>query len=275
MATRMKKGDILAASAGAILALVFLLPMVYTVVSSVKPLPEILRVPFQWIPRTVQLSNFTEPLIYGRFGRYFLNSIIVAIAVTAAELFFSSLAGFSLAKYRYRGRTIFFTAILAVMIVPIETIIVPLGIIVRAFGLMNSYSGLIIPVAITPFGVFWMRQFFLTLPNDYIEAARVDGMREFQIFRSIAWPMAGPAVFALLIFAFMGNWNSFIWPLVVARADAFRTIPVGLVSFQEEFGTSWHYLFAMSVLAIIPTAFIFIAFRKRLLHGLAMIGIKG
>ena len=260
---------------GSALALVFFIPILYTVLSAIKPIEEIFTIPVRWIPSRIALGNFVEPMIYGRFDRYFLNSIIVAVAVTCSAVFFCSLGGFSLAKYDFRGRRALFVGVLITMMVPIETILVPLAIIVKKVGMMNSLAGLIVPVAITPFGVFWMRQYLVTLPNDYIDAARIDGLGEFQIFWHMILPLSAPAVGALAIFTFMGNWNSFIWPLIVTKRDVLRTIPVGLVAFHDEYGTFYHYMFAMATLAILPTAVIFGVLRNRLIKGLAMVGIKG
>ena len=259
----------------AIIALMFLFPMVYTVISSLKPLEDITSVPMRWIPREIRLRNFIEPFVEKNFGIYFLNSIFVTVTVTFSSLFFCSLAGYSLTKFDYKGRNFFFILVLMTMMVPIEITIVPLAIIVRKLGWMNSYPGLIVPVAITPFGIFWMRQFMITIPKDYAEAGRIDGLSEFGIFMKLILPLCKPALGALAIFTFMGNWNSLIWPLIVASKDQYRTITVGLVAFEGEFFTPYNHLFAMSVVAVLPTLVIFLILRTKLIKGLAMVGIKG
>lgn len=259
----------------AIIALMFLFPMVYTVISSLKPLEDITSVPMRWIPREIRLRNFIEPFVEKNFGIYFLNSIFVTVTVTFSSLFFCSLAGYSLTKFDYKGKNFFFILVLMTMMVPIEITIVPLAIIVRKLGWMNSYPGLIVPVAITPFGIFWMRQFMITIPKDYAEAGRIDGLSEFGIFMKLILPLCKPALGALAIFTFMGNWNSLIWPLIVASKDQYRTITVGLVAFEGEFFTPYNHLFAMSVVAVLPTLVIFLILRTKLIKGLAMVGIKG
>lgn len=259
----------------AIMALMFLFPMVYTVISSLKPLEDITSIPMRWIPRKIRLQNFIEPFAVKNFGIYFLNSIFVTVTVTFSSLFFCSLAGYSLAKFDYKGRNFFFILVLMTMMVPIEITIVPLAIIVRKLGWMNSYAGLIVPVAITPFGIFWMRQFMITIPKDYAEAGRIDGLSEFGIFMKLILPLCKPALGALAIFTFMGNWNSLIWPLIVASRDQYRTITVGLLAFEGEFFTPYNHLFAMSVVAVLPTLVIFLILRTKLIKGLAMVGIKG
>jgi len=259
----------------AIIALMFLFPMVYTVISSLKPLEDITSVPMRWIPREIRLRNFIEPFIEKNFGIYFFNSAFVTVTVTFSSLFFCSLAGYSLTKFDYKGKNFFFILVLMTMMVPIEITIVPLAIIVRKLGWMNSYPGLIVPVMITPFGIFWMRQFMITIPKDYAEAGRIDGLSEFGIFMKLILPLCKPALGALAIFTFMGNWNSLIWPLIVASKDQYRTITVGLVAFEGEFFTPYNHLFAMSVVAVLPTLVIFLILRTKLIKGLAMVGIKG
>lgn len=259
----------------AIMALMFLFPMVYTVISSLKPLEDITSVPMRWIPREIRLRNFIEPFVEKNFAIYFFNSAFVTVTVTLSSLFFCSLAGYSLAKFDYKGRNFFFILVLMTMMVPIEITIIPLAIIVRKLGWMNSYAGLIVPVAITPFGIFWMRQFMITIPKDYAEAGRIDGLSEFGIFMKLILPLCKPALAALAIFTFMGNWNSLIWPLIVASRDQYRTITVGLVAFEGEYFTPYNHLFAMSVLAVLPTVVIFLILRTKLIKGLAMVGIKG
>ena len=195
--------------------------------------------------------------------------------VTLVSVFVGSLAGYSLAKFEYRGKNFFFVLVLLTMMVPIEVTMVPLAIIVKNLGWMDSYAGLIVPVLISPFGVFWIRQFILTLPNDYADAARIDGKGEFGLFVKIILPLCTPALGALTIFTFMGNWNSLVWPMIVATRQELRTIPVGLVAFEGEFTTLWNELFAMSVAAVMPTLVFFLFLRGKLIKGMAMVGIKG
>ncbi len=258
-----------------ILAIAFVVPMIYTLVSSLKPRDEIFEFPIRWIPQHVNLANFVGPFRKLHFGLYMENSIIVASAVALASLVFCSMAGYSLAKFDYRGRNTLFISVLLTMMLPIEITIVPLALVVRFLGLMNTRLGLILPVMITPLGVFWMRQFLLTLPDDYVDAARIDGLGELLIFWRVVMPMSLPALGALSIFTFMTNWNSLIWPLIVATRDVTRTFPVGLVAMIGEYDTMWNELFAMAVVAAAPTLIVFLILRGRLIQGMAMVGIKG
>ncbi len=259
----------------ALLAFVFLVPMLYTAISSLKPLSEIFEFPIRWIPRHIRLQNFTEPFAKRDFGIFFINSILVAVIVTLVSVFVGSLGGYSLAKFEYRGKNFLFALVLLTMMVPIEVTMVPLAIIVKNLGWMDTYAGLIVPMLITPFGVFWIRQFILTLPNDYADAARIDGKGELGLFVKIILPLCTPALGALTIFSFMGNWNSLVWPMIVATRQELRTIPVGLVAFEGEFTTLWNELFAMSVVAVLPTLIFFLILRGKVIKGMAMVGIKG
>ena len=259
----------------AVLAFLFVVPMVYVVISSLKPLDQIFEFPIRWIPRTVSWDNFVEPMVGKRFYIYFINSTFVAGTVTATSLFFSSLAGYSLAKMDFKGRNGLFVLVLMTMMLPIEVTMVPLAIIIRHMGMMNTYWGLIVPVMISPFAIFWMRQFMITVPNDYADAGRIDGVSEFGIFYRLILPLATPALGALAIFSFMTNWNSLIWPLIVATKTSIRTVPVAIIQFEGEFFSLWNELYAMAVISVLPTLIFFLILRGRLIRGMAMVGIKG
>jgi len=258
-----------------ILAAIFIVPMLYTFISSLKSTGDIFIIPIQWIPKRINWPNFTVPFVEKNFGTYFMNSLIVAVCVTVSSLFFSSLAGYSLAKFEYKGRNALFVIVLITMMIPIEVTIVPLAIIVSNLGWMNSYQGLIIPLLVSPFAIFWMRQFIITLPKDYAEAGRIDGYGEFAIFLKLIMPLCQPALGALAIFTYMGNWNSLIWPMIVASKDRFKTLPVGLVGMQSLEWTPFGEIFAMAVVALIPTLIFFLILRERLIKGMAMVGVKG
>ena len=258
-----------------ILAAVFIVPMLYMLISSFKTTGDIFVIPIQWIPRRINWANFTVPFAEKNFGIYFMNSIIVAVSVTVSSLFFSSLAGYSLAKFDYRGRKALFVVVLITMMIPIEVTIVPLAIIVSNLGWMNSYQGLIIPLLVSPFAIFWMRQFIITLPKDYAEAGRIDGYGEFAIFLKLIMPLCQPALGALAIFTYLGNWNSLIWPMIVASKERFKTLPVGLVGLQSMEWTPFGEIFAMAVVALVPTLIFFLTLRERLIKGMAMVGVKG
>jgi ABC-type glycerol-3-phosphate transport system permease component len=258
-----------------VLGFLYIVPVAYTLITSVKPLAMVFEFPIRWIPREIRLANYWRPLVEENFYLFFFNSFISAISVTAGAMVFGSMAGYSLAKFRYPGRDLFFIFVLLVMIVPIEVIIVPLSIVVKNLGLINTLGGLILPLFITPMSVFWMRQYLLTIPSDYCEAARVEGVGEIALFFRIILPMCLPALGALAIFSFMTNWNALMWPMVVTSSKAVRTVPVAIVNFVSEYDAIWNELFAMSVLSILPLLILFFFARERLIEGMAIGGLKG
>jgi multiple sugar transport system permease protein len=258
-----------------VLAFLYFTPILYTFITSLKPLSQVFEFPIRWIPREIRLENYWRPIIEKEFYIYFRNSFISAFSVTVGAMILGSMAGYSLAKFQYPGRNLFFSIILLVMIVPIEVNIVPLSIVVRTLRLTNNLGGLILPLLITPMSVFWMRQYLITIPSDYCEAARVEGVGEIDLFFQIILPMCMPALGALAIFSFMSNWNSLMWPMVVTSAKVVRTVPVAIVGFIGEYEADWNELFAMSVLSIIPLLILFLFARDRLIQGMAIGGLKG
>jgi multiple sugar transport system permease protein len=255
--------------------IVMLVPMIWMISTAFKPLDQVFAIPIQWIPREFHFENFTLPFQQRPFFRYFINSGIVAVVVTFTNLFFSSLAAFGLAKYNFPGRKIIFILILSVMMLPIEVRVVPLFLLVRALGLVDTYLGLIVPASITAFGVFIMHQFLVTLPTEYIEAGRIDGLSEFGIFLKIVLPLSKPALSALTIFVFLDSWNDYFWPLVATSTDSIRTLPLGLALFENIYFTQYNQVMAVSLLVTLPVLIVFLIMQKRFIEGMVMSGIKG
>ena len=190
-------------------------------------------------------------------------------------LFFDSLVGYTLAKYNFRGREIVFIAILSTLMIPTEMLIIPWYMMSREFGWIDTYWGIAFPGLMTGFGTFLMRQFFMSLPDELIEAARIDGWSEFAIWWKIAMPLVIPALSALAIFHFLGNWTAFLWPLIITNDPDMYTIPVGLASFNGENETNWEIVMTASCLATIPTLFVFIILQKYIIKGIMLAGLKG
>lgn len=257
-----------------VIAIFFLLPLAYSVSSSLKLLKDVFSFPMQWIPSEVHLENFIEPFIKGNFTRYFLNSIFIAVVVTLSSVFFCSLAGYSLTKFRYPGREAVFILILSTAFLPVQVTLIPLYILVRKLGWLNTYRGLIIPVSLSTFATFLMRQFFSTIPNEYIDAAKIDGCSEFGIFFRIVLPMSKPALAALIIYVFVGSWGSFIYPFVIVSKDNLRPMPVGLLMFFEEFVIVYNQLIAMALLSILPVIIMLLFSQKLLIRAMVMSGLK-
>ncbi|HET8579399.1 MAG TPA: carbohydrate ABC transporter permease [Nitrospiraceae bacterium] len=256
-------------------AAAIVVPLAYSMSSSFKTAGEVFQTPIRWIPRVWHTENYTEPFRSRPFGRFFLNSVIVATTSTALNLLVSSLAGYSLAKFRFRGRNLLFGIVLGSLMLPIQVTIVPLYLVTRSLGWINTYQGLILPTAVTGFGIFLMRQYILTIPDDFREAARIDGAGELFIFLNIILPLAAPAFFSLGILHFLASWESFMWPLVIANRDEIRPLAIGLVMFEQEFYTAYPQLFAMSLASMFPLLAVFVVFQRRILEGMILSGLKG
>lgn len=254
---------------------IFMIPLLYMISTSFKLPNEVFELPIQWIPDTLRLENYILPLQEKPFARWFFNSAFVATCVTILVVLTSSLAGYSFAKFDYPGRDILFMFILATFMIPLEAMIVPLFILVKDLGWLNTYTGLIVPAGGSAFGVFLMRQHMLAMPDELIEAARIDGASEVRIFFSVVLPVNQTAISALAIFAFMWNWNSFLYPLLVANDDAYRTLPIGLASFESAYSTNYPQLMAVSFLAMLPILILFLILQNKFIDSMALSGVKG
>ncbi len=190
-------------------------------------------------------------------------------------LFFDALIGYTLAKFEFRGRNLVFIAILTTLMIPTEMLVVPWYVMAKNFGWLNSYWGIMFPGLMTGFGVFLMRQFFMGVPDEYIQAARIDGLGEFAIFWQVALPLVTPALSALAIFTFLGNWTAFLWPLIVTSDRGLYTLPVGLASFSGENLTQWELVMAGATIATLPTLIVFIVFQRYIIRGVVLAGLKG
>jgi multiple sugar transport system permease protein len=258
-----------------LLSIFMLLPFAFALTSSIKPEAEVFAVPIRWLPSEPQWQNYVRPFDRN-FGRYFLNSTIVALVQTLSPLLLCSMAGYSLAKFSYPGRQLVFFFILSTIMLPSQVTLVPSFIIVKELGWVNTYLGLVVPGLATTFGTFLMRQFLLSVPGEYVDAARIDGASEPRIYWNIILPMCRPALSALAIFSFTGSWNSFLWPLVIVNQDEMRTVPLGIVFYIGE-GRVPEYgqLLAVAVLATLPVLALFAVMQREFIRGAAMSGLKG
>lgn len=251
-----------------------LFPLLWALASSLKANTEIFVIPMQWIPKKLHWENYIMPFQEKSFTRYFANSFFAAFTTMFLSLFVSSLAGYSLAKYNYFGKNYVFLGILSTMMLPVQVILVPLYLVVRNLGWLDSYAGLIIPQAITAFGIFLMRQHILTIPDDYIDAARIDGSSEFGIYWRVILPMSKSALSALAIFSFLGSWDSFLWPLVVVTKNNMRTLPLGISLFFTEYSSVYNQALAVAITIMIPVLIVFILMEKQFVEGLTRSGLK-
>jgi multiple sugar transport system permease protein len=266
-------GNFLALLLLALGGVVMVLPFVWMVLTSLKPFPEIFQLRF--FPQEPTLDNYRQVLRETGFLRWFWNSLLVATITTLSVLFFDSLAGYTLARLRFPGKDLVFLLILSTLMVPTEMLVIPWYVMSAEKGWINTYWGLLFPGLMTAFGVFLMRQFFLTLPQDLFDAARMDGLSEFGVFWRIGFPLVRPALAALGIFTFLGNWNAFLWPLIVIQTPDMRTLPVGIALFSGEAGTAWNLIMAASSLAVLPVLLVFFFFQRQIIEGVVLTGVKG
>jgi multiple sugar transport system permease protein len=250
-------------------------PFIWMVLGSIKTTGELRQVPPTWLPQNPILSNYTDLLDRLNFGRFFLNSTIVAAAVTAGNVIFCSMLGYALAKLSFPGKRVLFAVVLGTLMVPAIVTFMPLFVLVANLNLVNTHAGLILPFLVGAFGVFLMRQFIGGIPDELLDAARVDGAGEHYIFWRIVMPLCGPAIATLTILTFLSSWNSFLWPLVVATSEDMYTLPVAIALFatgQQE--TNIALLMAGSVVVIVPVLIVFILLQRYFTQGIAMTGIK-
>lgn len=254
-------------------SLVMLLPFLWMLLTSLKPFPELFALRF--LPQEPTLDNYRQVLEQTGFPRWFLNSLLVASATTASVLFFDSLAGYTLARLRFPGKNLVFLLILSTLMVPTEMLVIPWYVMSAERGWTDTYWGLLFPGLMSAFGVFLLRQFFTTLPQDLFDAARIDGLSEFGVFLRVGLPLVRPALAALGIFTFLGNWNAFLWPLIVVQRPEMRTVPVGVALFSGEAGTAWNLIMAASSLAVLPVLLVFLFAQRQIVEGAVLTGVKG
>ncbi|WP_118136970.1 carbohydrate ABC transporter permease [Oceanicella sp. SM1341] len=269
---RIRPGRIITWTLLMIGGLLMITPLLFMFSTSLKPASQIYDL--RLIPASPTLANYAEVLSDGRFLRWFLNSSFVAITVTAANCFFDSLVGYTLAKFRFRGRQVVFIAILSTLMIPTEMLVIPWYLMSAQFGWLDSYWGIMFPGMMTAFGTFLMKQFFETVPDDFLEAARIDGLNEFTIWWRIAMPLVTPALSALAIFTFLGNWTAFFWPLIVTTSKELYTLPVGLTSFAVEQAIQWEKIMTGAALATLPTLALFLALQRFIVRGVMLAGLK-
>lgn len=257
-------------------AIVVFFPFFWMVVTSLKTGPEIQRVPLQILPdQWFNLNNYREVFKREPFLRYLLNSTIVASIAAVSSVVVSSLAGFGFAKYRFPGRDIFFLAIVGILMVPFQSVVVPLYVWMNDLSLLDTYAGIVAPDLVSVFGVFLMRQAIEMIPNDYIDAARIDGASELRIFFLVVLPSAKPAIATLLIIKFLWNWNEFFWPMVVISSPQMKVVTMGLMSFTNMYFIEYNLLTAAAVISILPILLIFITLQRWVVQAVVMSGLKG
>ena len=265
-------------STAILVALLFGFPLYFMAVSAFKAESEILATPFRWLPQQfVGLAHYIRAFDIAPIGRWYFNSVFVAAVQVAAAIFFGAMAGYGFAKFQFRGKRILFALVLSIMAVPFQILLIPLYVEIRQLGWHNTYAALIVPGLLSAFGVFLMRQFAYSIPDELLDAARIDGASEFRIFILIALPLLAPASASLAIILFLFSWNNFLWPLVAVQAPDLKTLPVGMTVFSQPYrgdpivGPSM----AVSTLATLPVALLFIFFQRYFIEGMMVSGIQG
>lgn len=256
-------------------AIPMLLPFYWMVVTSLKPQKEILTLPVTWWPAEPTLQHWIDAFRVANFGRYFLNSLLICLVLTLANVLTSAISGYVFAKYSFRGRDLLFLFVLSGLMIPFFVPLIPLYGMMVTLKWNNTFWALIIPGLYTPLGIFLMRQYIHAIPNDLIDAARVDGANEMRIFVSVVLPLCLPALAALGIFSLITNWNDFLWPFIVLDTPDLWTLPVGLARLRGRFGTDYGMVMAASMITILPLLIFYFIAQKRIIEGIAMTGVKG
>ena len=256
--------------------LITLLPFAWAFSSSFKSLAEISADGLSLMPKNFTLANYQtifvqEPL----FGRWLMNSAIVAVCITLLNLLFNSMAGYALARIQFPGNQVWFFLILAILMVPGQVTLLPKFLILKSFGWLNTYQGLIVPSAVNATFIFMMRQFFLNFPKELEEAAALDGLGRFGTFFQIVLPLAKPALAAQTIFVFMGSWNEFLMPLVILSDPEMFTLPLGLNAFKGQYISYWNYIMAATMIFTLPALAVYAFFNRYFIQGVAFTGGKG
>lgn len=257
-----------------IVSAAMLLPLVWMILTSFKPEVDIVTYPPQLFPRHLTFQHYLDVWNRIPFARLYLNTIIFAGGVTIISLVLDSMTAYALARLQFPGRDVVFIAVLIMLMLPFQVTLIPLYDLLVSFGWTDSLHGLIIPRATNAFGIFFLRQFFLSLPKDLEEAARVDGAGEFRIYRQIVMPLAVPALLTLGLFHFMYNWNDLLWPLIVNQDQAHATLPSGLALFMGQHVVEYGLLMAASVMALVPVVLFFLLIQRRFIEGVATSGMK-
>ena len=254
--------------------MLFMLPFVWSISTSLKPMSDLFQVKPNLIPSEIRWQNYRDVFDSVPFLRFYFNSIVITVARTIGQVSLAAVAAFAFAQLRFPGRDIIFFILLAGLMVPDQVLIVPRFVIMREFGWLDTYQGLIIPLIFSSFGVFMLRQYMLGIPRDFFEAATLEGANPFQVFKHIYLPLAQPALAAFAFLSLLASWNEFLWALTVTSSTDMRVLPVGIALFQGQFFTNTAVLLAAANMATFPLLIAFLFFQRRLVEGVALSGLK-
>jgi multiple sugar transport system permease protein len=254
---------------------VMVVPFLWMISSSLTSQKDLFAFPPKWIPDPIVLQNYRDILDIMPFWRYYANTLYVAIAVTTLTLLTSSLAGFAFARLRFPGREGLFLLYVATMMIPFQVTLIPNFLVMRQLSWVDNFAALIIPVSFSPFSTFLLRQFFMSLPTELDDAARIDGASSFRIWWQITMPLAAPALATVGILCFLGQWNSFLWPLVVMNSPEKRVLQVALSSLRGQYTTHWELIMAGTSLSLIPLLIVYMIGQRWFIRGIALTGMGG
>lgn len=255
-------------------AAVTVVPLVWMVSTSFKAPDAVFTLPIRWLPDALRWSNYGEALSSRPFGRYAVNSIGVSSASVAITVLLSAAAGYSFARFHYPGRNLLFVLVLAAIVIPFEAIALPLYLQVHRWRWLNTYLGLTLPTALSPIGIFIMRQYILGIPQDFVDSARSEGASELRILATIIRPLSQPALAAVAIFTFVWNWNNYLWPLLVVSRDSLRTLPLGMALFENQLNVNYNQVMAVAVFGALPLVLMFILLQRNFVRGVALTGLR-
>ncbi|HLR93313.1 MAG TPA: carbohydrate ABC transporter permease [Jiangellaceae bacterium] len=269
---RWSKKNVALLVVGLVVAVIAVFPLLWMISGAFKTAEEVNSASL--LPGNPTLDNFVYVFTEVPFLRYMLNSLLVSGAVTVLALWFHSMAAYALARLRFPGRETVFMLIFSTLLVSLPVVLVPTFVVVRTLGLVDSYVGLIVPAIFNAFGIFLLRQFYISLPGELEEAALVDGASYWRIYRSIILPLSRPILSALAVFFFLTNWNSFVWPLTITSDPNLRVVQLGIATFQQQYLADWHYVLAAATVAAAPTLLVFFFFQKQIVESIKTAGFK-
>jgi len=272
---RRSTGSIIAFIIATLLAILWLIPLAWALATSLKPDAETTAVPVTWIGSTITFDAWTKVFESGSIWRWYFNSFLVSAMVTLLTLLFASMAAFAFSRVRFKGRAFMYLLIGAGLIVPFQALIVPLFEELNAFGMVDTYWGIILPQVAAPIAVLVFKRFFDGIPGELEESARLDGASTWRIYWQIWMPLAKPAVAAVGIFTFVSSWNNFLWPFIITSARGLQTIPVGLATVQSFYGAQYAQVMALSLLGALPLFIAFVLFQRQIVEGISSTGLKG
>lgn len=272
--TRRRRATAVRVAVLVVVTVLAVFPLYWLLRTSVAPTSELLRVPVPLWPQTWDLANYVEPWREWPFARWLLNSVVIAAVSVVLTVLVNLAAGYAFAKLRFPGRDLLFLAVLSTLMVPVQVIMIPQFQVVVDLDLVSNPLGVVLPRLAEAFGLFVARQFFLSIPDELIDAAKVDGASHLRIFWSIALPLSRPLIAVLVIFTFMFRWNEFVWPLIVLTDSSSYTLPIGLQFLVQQYSNDYGPLLAMTVVSIIPMLLVFVAFQRYFVEGVARAGLK-